>query len=260
MRIALGVEYDGSGFCGWQWQHGVRTVQRELEGALGRVADRPVRVQCAGRTDAGVHATGQVVHFDVDVFRPPRSWVLGSNVNLPADINVLWAQQVPADFNARYSATGRSYRYVILNRMTRSSVLRNRAVWFHYPLDAERMHRAGQWLVGEHDFSSFRAQACQSKSPVRDVRRLTVGRSGQRVVIEIEANGFLHHMVRNIAGVLMAIGTGDKLEGWVREVLDKRDRARGGVTAPPQGLYLLGVDYPAAFGIPDWRQQQATTG
>ncbi len=260
MRIALGVEYSGSGFHGWQWQEGVRSVQGELEQALSRVADRPIRVQCAGRTDAGVHATGQVVHFDVDVFRPQRAWILGANVNLPADVNVLWARQVAMEFHARYAATGRTYRYEILNRMTRSSILRDRVVWFHYPLDEQRMQRAGQCLVGEHDFSSFRAQACQAKSPLREVRRLAVSRFGQRVAIEIEANGFLHHMVRNIAGVLMTIGRGDQPEAWAREVLETRDRAQGGVTAPPQGLYLLGVDYPAVFGIPDWRQQRVVPG
>ena len=254
MRWALGVEYDGAGFHGWQSQGDVRTVQDGVERALRRVADEPVNVQCAGRTDAGVHATGQVVHFETGATRTERSWVLGSNVNLPDDVNVLWAKPVADDFNARYSAQSRCYRYEILNRTTRSALLSKRAVWFHYPLDSRRMHRAGQVLLGEHDFSSFRAQGCQAKSPVRRVTRLSVIREAERVILEIRANAFLHHMVRNIAGVLMTIGRGDRPENWAREVLERRDRARGGVTAPPDGLYLVGVEYPARFGIPDWRQ------
>jgi len=254
MRIALGVEYDGAGFSGWQTQNDVRTVQACLEQALSRVADHPLRVQCAGRTDAGVHATGQVVHFDTRSLRSDRSWVLGANVNLPQDINVLWAKPVSAEFNARYSAIGRCYRYEILNRNTRSALLRQRAVWHHVSLDAERMHRAGQTLLGEHDFSSYRAQGCQAKSPVRRVIRLSVRRTGERVILEIMANAFLHHMVRNIAGVLMAIGRGDRPEIWARDVLELRERALGGVTAPPQGLYLVGVEYPPELGIPGWRE------
>ena len=254
MRIALGVEYDGSAFRGWQTQHDARTVQECLEQALSRVADHPVRVQCAGRTDAGVHATGQVVHFDTQAVRRERSWVLGANVNLPDDINLMWARPVPAEFNARYSATARCYRYEIFNRSARSALLRNRVVWHHQPLDEQRMHRSGQELLGEHDFSSYRAQGCQARSPIRRVSRLSVRRQGERVILEIMANAFLHHMVRNIAGVLMAIGRGDRPETWAADVLALRDRALGGVTAPPQGLYLVGVEYPSEFGIPDWRE------
>ncbi len=250
MRIALGIEYDGAAYHGWQIQPHAPTVQQVLEMALSRVADHPVRVQCAGRTDAGVHATAQVAHFDATTYRSERSWVLGANVNLPFDVNVCWAAQVPETFHARFSATGRHYRYVILNRMTRSALQRNRAVWEHRPLDAERMHRAAQRLLGRHDFSSYRAQGCQAKSPVRELRRLQVRRDGERIVLEVSADAFLHHMVRNIAGVLMAIGRGEQPETWAREVLELRDRALGGVTAPPEGLYLVGVDYPEEFRLP----------
>jgi len=250
MRIALGIEYDGAAYHGWQIQPHARTVQAVLEEALSRVADHPVRVQCAGRTDTGVHATAQVVHFDTEARRSERSWVLGSNVNLPFDVNVGWAKQVPETFHARFSATGRHYRYVILNRMTRSALHRKRVVWEHRPLDVERMSRAGRHLLGRHDFSSYRALGCQAKTPVRELRRLVVSRCGDRIVIEVSADAFLHHMVRNIAGVLMAIGRGDRPEEWSREVLELRDRTLGGVTAPPDGLYLTGVDYPQEFGLP----------
>jgi len=251
-RVALGVEYDGADFCGWQMQKsGVRTVQEELEKALSLVADMPVRVHCAGRTDTGVHGVGQVVHFDTEAQRSPRSWVLGANANLPFDVNVTWAKPVDEAFHARFSATSRAYRYIILNRMTRSCLNRNRAVWLHRPLDADRMHEAAQALIGSHDFSSFRAQGCQAKSPVRILSQLDVSRQNDRVIIDVEANAFLHHMVRNLAGVLMAIGRGDEPVGWAREVLERRDRARGGVTAPPEGLYLMHVGYPDEFEIPE---------
>ncbi|HEC17199.1 MAG TPA: tRNA pseudouridine(38-40) synthase TruA [Sedimenticola sp.] len=251
LRIALGVEYDGAHFHGWQIQPGVRTVQEELEKALSRVADRPVRVQCAGRTDTGVHGVGQVAHFDTEARRSPRSWVLGANANLPFDINLTWAQPVDGSFHARFSATSRDYRYIILNRMTRSSLWRNHAVWTHRPLDEDRMRQAAQLLVGTHDFSSYRALGCQAKSPVRTITRLDVSRQGDRVIIDVSANAFLHHMVRNIAGVLMAIGRGDEPVTWSREVLERRDRTQGGVTAPPEGLYLMRVGYPDQFRIPE---------
>ncbi len=250
MRIAMGVEYDGTAFCGWQTQGDVDTVQERLEEALSRVADHPVSVQCAGRTDAGVHGLGQVVHFDSEALRTPRNWILGTNVNLPQDINVTWAQPVADEFHARFSATGRSYRYIILNRVTRSALWANRAVWIHRPLDESRMQEAARSLIGTHDFSSYRAQGCQAKSPVRTVTRLDVRREGERIVIDISANAFLHHMVRNIAGVLIAIGERDRPVEWSREVLEYRNRTLGGVTAPPQGLYLMHIDYPAEFNLP----------
>ena len=247
----MGVEYDGSSFSGWQIQKGVETVQAQLEQALSTVADHPVVVKCAGRTDAGVHGLGQVVHFDTPSVRSERNWVLGTNVNLPPDVNVNWACEVAPDFHARFSAVRRSYRYIILNRTTRSAIDRDRAVWIHRPLDESRMQAAARHLVGTHDFSSYRAIGCQAKNPVRTVSRLDVERRGERLVIDITANAFLHHMVRNIAGVLIAIGEGDRPVEWTRQVLEYRDRTLGGVTAPPQGLFLVSVGYPPEFAIPE---------
>ncbi|MCW8919729.1 MAG: tRNA pseudouridine(38-40) synthase TruA [Gammaproteobacteria bacterium] len=251
MRIAAGVEYDGSNFSGWQCQkQGVRTVQGAVEGALSRVANQPVSVLCAGRTDAGVHATGQVIHFDTEVLRDERAWVFGANANLPKDVVLLWAKPVSEEFHARFSAQRRAYRYVIFTRHVRPTFLAYRVSWHHRELDVERMAEAGRALLGEHDFSSYRAIACQAKSPVRTLYKLEVSRQGPFIFIDLEANGFLHHMVRNIAGVLMAIGGGERSIGWSREVLAARDRTVGGVTAQPFGLYLTEVGYPAQFGLP----------
>jgi len=250
MRIALGIEYDGAPFCGWQRQHGVATVQEGLERALSKVADHPVAVTCAGRTDTGVHALGQVVHFDTEAVRSPRSWAFGANANLPKSVSVTWARTVVEDFHARFSARRRRYRYVIHNRPVRPTFLQWRVAWEYRPLDVARMQAGAAHLVGEHDFSSYRALACQAKSPVRTVHRLEVSRRDELVVIDIEANAFLHHMVRNVAGVLMTIGAGEQGPHWSREVLEHRDRTLGGVTAPAHGLYLMEVDYPARFDIP----------
>jgi tRNA pseudouridine38-40 synthase len=250
LKIALGVEYDGTDFHGWQYQGDVRSVQECLEKALSKVANHPVSVHCAGRTDTGVHASGQVVHFETRAIRSVRSWILGTNVNLPADVCVNWVKEVPEDFHARFSAIGRHYEYRILNRPTRSAIWRQRAVWQHHPLDDRVMHQAAQALVGTHDFSSYRALACQAKHPVRTIHRLVVCREADSVIIQLHANAFLHHMVRNIAGVLMAIGKGDQPVTWAREILELRDRTKGGVTAPPQGLYLTGVQYPAKYRLP----------
>jgi tRNA pseudouridine38-40 synthase len=252
MRIALGVEYDGSGFKGWQLQrHQVRTVQGELEAALASVAAHPVRVSCAGRTDTGVHGVGQVVHFDTEAERAPRNWVLGANANLPPDVAVTWAQPVSEAFHARFSAESRSYCYLILNRPTRSSLLAGRATWVHKPLEAARMHEAGQALVGTHDFSSYRALGCQAKSPVRTLHSLRVERFGELISLRVHANAFLHHMIRNIAGVLIAIGRQEQPVSWAAEVLELRDRTLGGVTAAPDGLYFERVWYPADFALPE---------
>ena len=249
-RIAVGLEYDGSAYAGWQTQAGVASVQEVTERALSRIADQPVALVCAGRTDAGVHAIGQVAHFDTDAVRSPRSWVLGANTELPADVSLTFALTVPGHFHARYSAEARTYRYLILNRPARSALNAGRATCVHRALDVARMAEAARALVGEHDFSAFRAAECQAKSPVRRMERLEVSRQGEWVRIEATANAFLHHMVRNIAGLLLAIGRGDATPGWAREVLEGRDRTRAAATAPAAGLYLLRVRYPAAFAVP----------
>lgn len=251
MRIALGVEYDGSRFHGWESQRNARTVQTALEQAVSQVADQPVKSVCAGRTDARVHALGQVVHIDTEAERSERAWVFGSNSNLPEDVSVIWARPVPDDFHARFSATGRSYRYVILNRPSRPAALRRRVSWECRLLDAARMQRAADLLLGTHDFSAFRASGCQAKSPVRELRTLQVRRDGEYVLITVKANAFLHHMVRNLAGVLMGIGSGQRPEAWSAQVLASRDRRCAGVTASPHGLYLLGVEYPRRFALPE---------
>ena len=249
-RVVLGVEYDGTHFHGWQAQGDVRTVQETLEGAVARVADHAVRLHCAGRTDAGVHALEQIVHFDTSASRTERAWVLGTNVNLPPDVAVLWAHAVDERFHARYRALARHYRYRILMRRTRSALQRDRAVWVHEPLDLDRMRAAAEALVGEHDFSSFRAAGCQAKSPVRHLHYLTLSEQDSMLTLSVGANGFLHHMVRNIAGVLIAIGRGEAPVDWTRQLLDLRDRALGGITAPPHGLFFARADYPPELGLP----------
>ena len=211
----------------------------------------PVALVCAGRTDTGVHAQGQVAHFDTAATRAARSWVLGANSELPADVSLSWAHTVPGHFHARYSAQARTYRYLILNRTARSALHRTHAAFIHRPLDETRMAQAASALYGEHDFSAFRSSQCQAKSPVRCIERLTVQRREQWVLIEVTANAFLHHMVRNIAGLLIAIGRGDAEPDWAAQVLAGRDRTRNAATAPPEGLCLLGVRYAPAFGLPD---------
>jgi tRNA pseudouridine38-40 synthase len=250
MRIAAIVEYDGSRFSGWQWQDDAPSVQEAVEKALSQVADEPIRVTVAGRTDAGVHASAQVIHFDTHARRSDYAWLRGSNSNLPNEVALRWAGEVSAEFHARFSASGRAYRYVILNRSVRPTFLARRVTHEYRPLHVQRMQQAARSLIGRHDFSSFRAMQCQAKSPVRELRRLDVSRHGEFVVIEAAANAFLHHMVRNLAGVLMDIGAGDREPGWAREVLEARDRTLGGITAAPYGLYLTAVEYPAQFPIP----------
>ncbi len=250
MRIALGIEYDGTSYNGWQRQKNGIGVQQRLEEALSLVANETVEVHCAGRTDTGVHASGQVAHFDTQADRSERGWLLGANTNLPPDINVSWVRRVGDDFHARFSATARSYRYRILNRLQRSALHRHRAWWVHQPLDEQRMHEAAQQLLGEHDFSAFRAAGCQANSATREVTRVAVTRRGDWLTLRITANAFLMHMVRNITGTLVAIGQGEQAVGWLAEVLESRDRTLGGITAPAQGLTLVGVEYPEAWGIP----------
>ena len=250
-RVAVVFEYDGEHFHGWQYQKsGVRSVQGELEKAIAKVADHPVELVCAGRTDAGVHASYQVVHFETTSVRNRRSWVMGINTALPDDISVHWAGAMAPDFHARFSAIYRRYRYVIFNGPVRPGILRRQVSWNFRPLDAEAMHRAAQALVGEHDFTSFRAAGCQSRSPNRFMEFVTVSRHGDYVVIDVQANAFLHHMVRNIAGALMAVGAGKRPEQWVAEVLAARNRSLAGVTAPPFGLYLVDEGYPEGVGPP----------
>lgn len=249
MRIALMVEYDGSQYHGWQSQAGLRTVQHVLEQALSDVADHPITLTCAGRTDTGVHATHQVVHFDTEKTRNMRAWIFGANSKLPKDVCVRWAREVPLQFHARYSALSRSYRYVIYNTPIRPAIMRSHVTWLYQPLDHVLMHEAAQFLVGEQDFTSFRSVECQSKTPMRKIESIEVKRRDELVIVDVTANAFLHHMVRNIVGVLMAVGNGRREVGWVKEVLLAKDRRMGAATAAPYGLYLVGVRYPKAFGI-----------
>ncbi len=251
MRIAIGIEYDGTAYNGWQRQKSGRGIQQEFERAIGAVANEPVEVVCAGRTDTGVHATGQVGHFDTQVERGERGWLLGANSNLPDDVCVRWVKPVPDDFHARFSATSRSYRYTILNRLVRSALERHRAWWVHQPLDAEAMHDAAQALIGEHDFSAFRAAGCQASRPMREITAISVTRDGDRIYLDVTANAFLMHMVRNITGTLVATGMGEEPIAYAGEILEGRDRKQGGVAAPPHGLTLVRVEYPEAFGLPD---------
>lgn len=250
VRIAFGIEYDGSGYCGWQTQTHAPSVQDVVEEAVSFVANERIRITCAGRTDTGVHATAQVVHFDSSADRESHSWVQGCNANLPKDVSVQWASGVAPDFHARFKAVARQYRYIILNQSVRPALLASRVSWEYRPLDAGLMAEAARCLEGEHDFSSFRAVACQAKHPVRTLHALTVTRSAEFIYIDVIANAFLHHMVRTIAGTLIAVGAGEQPVMWVREVLEARDRTAGGVTASANGLYLAGVRYPDVFGIP----------
>lgn len=250
VKLALGVEYDGGGFHGWQTQPHARNVQDVLQEALSSVADHPVEVVAAGRTDTGVHASGQVVHFVTRAVRPARAWLLGVNSALPEDISVRWMREVAPDFHARYSAVARAYRYTLLRAPLRSALLRQRAWWVHQPLDVPAMTAAAVSLLGEHDFSAFRAAACQAKRPWRRMLRIALREEGECLHLEFMANAFLHHMVRNLVGVLYRIGRGEAEVGWAAEVLAGRDRQHRGITAPAQGLCLIGVEYPARFGLP----------
>lgn len=249
-RIAIGIEYDGTSYSGWQVQGHAPSVQAELERALGSVADHPVELTAAGRTDAGVHALMQVAHFDSDAPRALEAWVLGGTAASAPDVSVLWARFVADDFHARFSALSRSYRYRILNRRVRPALDRGYCCWVRRTLDADAMHAAAQPLVGEHDFSAFRAAECQSTTPMRRLDAISVRRAGDHVVVEVTANAFLHHMVRNLVGTLIAVGGGEQPPEWVAEVLAGRDRTRAGMTAPPQGLFFAGVRYDERHGLP----------
>ncbi|MBS1209610.1 MAG: pseudouridine synthase [Proteobacteria bacterium] len=251
VRLALGVEYCGTGFEGWQAQTHGRTVQNVLETAIGRIAAEPVAVVCAGRTDTGVHAAVQVAHFDTSAIRPATAWVRGVNAHLPDGVAVNWASEVDDSFHARFSATARRYRYVLLNRPVRSALLNGRVGWFHAPLDVEQMSQAAALLEGVHDFSAFRAAGCQAKSPVRDLRLAQVQRKGEWIVFDFEANAFLHHMIRNLVGALVYIGKGAYPPEWMGELLQLRDRRLSPPTFSPHGLYLAGVEYPDNWNLPD---------
>lgn len=252
MRIALGIEYDGSQFSGWQQQKGdVRTVQGCLEDALSKIADQPIQVVCAGRTDTGVHALNQVVNFDFEQSRDPKAWVLGLNNYLPYDISALWMREVPEDFSARFSAVERSYRYVIQHRMGRPALLNNRVSWRYGDLDIAKMHEAAQALIGEHDFSAFRSSQCQAKTAIRNMLSINVEQHGDFIYFDVCANAFLHHQVRNLVGSLIEVGKTVKPVKWIAEILANKDRTLAGPTAPAAGLYLVNVRYPKEFAIPE---------
>lgn len=250
VRIAVGIEYDGSRFCGWQTQPEGCSVQDTVERALREIAGGPVATICAGRTDAGVHALGQVIHFDTEARRPMSAWVRGSNALLPPSCAATWACEVSGDFHARYAALSRTYRYLLLNHPVRPAAAHGREGWFHLALELDRMREAAVFLMGEHDFSSFRSAECQARSPVRRVTRLDVARSGNHVVFEIQANAFLHHMVRNIVGCLIYVGKGKHPPQWIGELLSCRDRTRAAPTFDAAGLYLANVEYERRWGLP----------
>jgi tRNA pseudouridine38-40 synthase len=245
------VEYDGSRFLGWQTQPGGGTVQDALEGALSTVAAVPVSVTCAGRTDRGVHALGQVVHFDTEADRPDSAWVRGANALLPDSVAVLWSKRVDADFHARYAARSRTYRYLLVNRPVRPALAARHAGWYHAPLEVGPMREAAALLVGEHDFSAFRAAECQAKSPVRTLHEIAIERDGERIEFRLRANAWLQHMVRNIVGTLVYVGAGKEAPAWARALLDSRDRAHAAPTFASEGLYLASVEYEARWGLPE---------
>lgn len=250
-RMVAAIEYDGTPFFGWQRQRQSPTVQAELEAALSQVADHPIEVHASGRTDTGVHAWRQVVHFDVEAQRPLRGWLLGTQTHLIPGIAMVWIESIESSFHARYSAVARQYRYRIINREHRPAIDRDRALWVHQALDHEAMDKACQSLIGEHDFSSFRAAGCQAKHATRSVHSVSVTRQGDEVYVDIEANAFLYHMVRNIVGSLLLVGRGERPMDWLADVLAARDRTQSGMTAPAHGLYFMKALYPSQWGLPD---------
>jgi|TARA_B110000495_G_C23039540_1_gene622475 tRNA pseudouridine38-40 synthase len=249
-RIALGLEYDGTKFNGWQVQPKQRTVQGCLIEAISYVANHEVKTVAAGRTDSGVHALQQVVHFDTKAEREQRNWILGLNTHLPKDVNVTWAKSVGENFSARFSAISRSYRYLILNRISRSSIHHNKMWWYTQSLDIKLMQEAANLMVGHHDFSAFRAKECQAHDPVKTMEYIKVSKQGDCIAIDVKAQSFLHHMVRNIVGVLVPIGDGRQPVSWALDVLESRDRTQGGVTSPPEGLYFVNAHYPTEYAFP----------
>ncbi len=250
MRVALGVEYNGRSFMGWQRLGHGPSVQATLEAALSRVANGPIEVTCAGRTDSGVHAWCQVAHFDTRAPRSERAWVLGSNSCLPREIAVLWAREVGDDFHARFAALSRRYRYRIINRPVRAAYDAGKATWERRPLDVVAMQTAANQLLGEHDFSAFRASSCQARTACRRLDRFRISRQMDNVLIEIEANAFLHHMVRNMVGSLLLVGRGERPPNWIAALLAGRDRTQSGPTAPADGLVFVGPRYPQSCGLP----------
>jgi tRNA pseudouridine38-40 synthase len=250
MRVVLGIEYDGSHFCGWQTQPSGCGVQDHVEAALAHIADERIDTVCAGRTDAGVHAVEQVIHFDTTADRTASAWVRGTNASAPAGLCVLWAQEVTPEFHARYSARSRCYRYVLLNRPVRPALGSGRIGWFHLPLDVASMRAAARLLVGQHDFTAFRSSECQARSPVRNLQRIAIERRGDYVLFDFQANAFLHHMVRNLVGTLVYIGKGKHAPAWAAEVLASRDRSKAAPTFDAAGLYLTRVEYDESCGLP----------
>ena len=251
MKIALGIEYAGYNYYGWQKQSISPTIQETVESALSDIANEIVNVYCAGRTDTGVHAIQQVIHFETLSAREPHSWILGANSKLPKDISVIWALNVDDNFHARYAAENRTYQYLILNRRSRPAILNGLVTWECQQLDFKKMVEASKCLLGQHDFTSFRAVSCQAKSPIRTVHKLEINKIEDYFVITICANGFLHHMVRNIAGALIAVGIGKEKVNWVADTLDAKNRTEAGVTATPDGLYLVNITYPKHYLIPE---------
>jgi tRNA pseudouridine38-40 synthase len=255
-KIALVVQYNGAAYHGWQYQNEhTATVQGKLESAFTQIAGgEVVKLICAGRTDAGVHASAQVVHFETDSERELKAWTEGANTLLPKDISVQWAAEVEGDFHARFSATSRRYRYFICNSKQRPVLGAQQLTWYRFPLYAEKMHSAAQMLLGEQDFQSFRGSGCQSKSSFRNVSEVSVSRKGEYVIVDIEANAFLLHMVRNIVGALLEVGQSLKPESWISEVLESKDRTQAGITAPANGLHLIKVSYPEQYQIPSYNE------
>lgn len=256
MRIALGVEYDGTGFCGWQSQTGGCGVQDAIEKALQAIAGHEVRIHAAGRTDTGVHAMSQVVHFDTEITRPDSAWVRGVNAFLPDSVRILWSNQVPVfaredDFHARFSAMRRSYQYLLINTPVAPAILAHKAGWYHLPLDVDAMQQAAQYLLGEHDFSAFRASDCQAKSPIKTLHEAHIEARGDAIIFSFAANAFLQHQVRNMVGALVYVGNGKNAPELIKDLLNQKDRKLSPPTFSPNGLYLTGVQYEKKWGLPE---------